>query len=140
MLDLLLHLLRRRELVGDGRFEEGVLYTAGCQPNRTPNQPIRQISMAHQLAGCRRTLAPWPLFRGGACLCCTGASPWSLRMRSSTRTRRSCRRAGQATVPTLIPDGRLQGAPRPWILRDEVLRAALLEVDHQEARARVGAL
>jgi hypothetical protein len=30
VLDLLLHLLRRRELVGDGRFEEeDVLYAAG---------------------------------------------------------------------------------------------------------------
>ena len=38
------------------------------------------------------------------------------------------------------PDRRLQGAPRPWILREEFPRAALLEVDHQEARAREGAL
>ena len=43
-------------------------------------------------------------------------------------------------MPALVRDQRLQGAPRPWILREEVLRAALLEVGHQEARARVGAL
>ena len=34
-------------------------------------------------------------------------------------------------VPALVPDRQLQGAPRPWILREEILRAALLEVDRQ---------
>lgn len=42
-------------------------------------------------------------------------------------------------VPALVPDRQLQGAPRLWILREEILRAALLKVDHKEARARVGA-
>ena len=43
-------------------------------------------------------------------------------------------------MSALLPDRRLQGAPRLWILREEILRAALLEVEHQKARAHVGAL
>ena len=43
-------------------------------------------------------------------------------------------------VPALVPDRQLQGAPRLWILREEILRAALLEVEHQKARAHVGEL
>ena len=61
-------------------------------------------------------------------------------MRSSTGIRHNRHRPRQAAVPALVPDRRLQGAPRPWILREEFPRAALLEVDHQEARAREGAL
>ena len=43
-------------------------------------------------------------------------------------------------MPALILDQRLQDAPHPWILREEVLRAVFLEVDHHKAMARVGAL
>lgn len=32
-------------------------------------------------------------------------------------------------VPALVPDRQLQGAPCPWNLREEILRADLLEVD-----------
>ena len=46
----------------------------------------------------------------------------------------------KAAVPALVRDRRPQGVPHPWILREEILRAALLEVGHREARARVGAL
>lgn len=45
-----------------------------------------------------------------------------------------------AAAPALFLDRHLQGAPRPWILWEEVLRAALLKVDHQEVKARMGAL
>ena len=43
-------------------------------------------------------------------------------------------------MPALVLEQRLQDAPHPWILREEVLRAAFLEVDHQKAMARVGAM
>ena len=43
-------------------------------------------------------------------------------------------------MSALLPDRRLQGALPPWILREEILRAALLEVEHQKARAHVGEL
>ena len=42
---------------------------------------------------------------------------------SSSRTR--------LAVPALIPGQQLQGAPCPWNLREEILRADLLEVDRQ---------
>lgn len=41
-------------------------------------------------------------------------------------------------MPALVLDQRLQDAPHPWILREEVLRAMFLEVDHQKVMARVG--
>lgn len=43
-------------------------------------------------------------------------------------------------MPALILDQRLQDAPHPWILQEEVLRAVFLKVDHQKAMARVGAM
>lgn len=42
----------------------------------------------------------------------------------------------KAAMPALIPDRRLQDAPCPWILQEEVLHDAFLKVDHQESRAR----
>ena len=43
-------------------------------------------------------------------------------------------------MPALVRDQRPQGAPRPWILREEILRAFLLELGHQKAMTHVGAL
>ena len=46
----------------------------------------------------------------------------------------------KAAVPALARDRSLQGAPRPSILREQLLRAALLDVDHQKDSEPVGVL